>query len=71
MESIGDAWGFIGKTPITPSRGFSIETLIRVTLSWKMEYLDDCNTTIRHVARKVATMEGRLVCFGDDTTTGM
>ena len=37
MESIGDAWGFIGKTPITPSRGFSVETLTRVTLSWKTE----------------------------------
>jgi len=35
MESIGDAWGFSGKTPITPSRGFSIETLIGVTPSWK------------------------------------
>ena len=33
MDSIGDAWGF--KTPITPSRGFSVETLTRVTLSWK------------------------------------
>jgi len=36
-----------------------------------MEYPDDYNTTIRHVARKVATMEGRLVCFGGDTTAGM
>ena len=33
MESIGDAWGFSGKTPITPSGSFSIETLIGVTLS--------------------------------------
>jgi len=37
MESIGNAWGFSGKTPITPSRGFSVETLIGVTLSWKTE----------------------------------
>ena len=37
MESIGDAWGFSGKTPITPSGGFSIETLTGVTLSWKTE----------------------------------
>jgi len=37
MESIGDAWGFSGKTPITPSRGFSVETLTGVTLSWKTE----------------------------------
>jgi len=36
-----------------------------------MEYLDDYSTAIRRVARKVATMEGRLVCFGGDTTTGM
>jgi len=71
MESIGDVWGFIGKTPITPSGGFSVETLTGVTPSWKMEYLDDCNTTIRHVARKVATMEGGLVCFRGDTTAGM
>jgi len=35
MDNIGDAWGFSGKTPITPSRGFSVETLIGVTLSWK------------------------------------
>ena len=36
-----------------------------------MEYLDDYNTTIRHVARKVAAIEGGLVCFGDDFTMGM
>jgi len=35
MESIGDAWNFSGKTPIIPSGGFSVETLIEVTLSWK------------------------------------
>ena len=28
-----------------------------------MEYPDDCSTTIRHVVRKVAAMEGRLVCL--------
>jgi len=27
-----------------------------------MEYPDGCSTAIRHVARKVATMEGR--CYG-------
>ena len=37
MDSIGYAWGFHGKTPITLSRGFSVETLIGVTLSWKTE----------------------------------
>jgi len=35
MESIGDAWGFSGKAPITPSRGFSVETLTGVTPLWK------------------------------------
>jgi len=35
MESLGDAWGFIGKTPITLSGDFSIETLTGVTPSWK------------------------------------
>ena len=37
MESIGDAQDFSGNTPITPSKGFSVETLIGVTLSWKTE----------------------------------
>ena len=32
---IGDARGFSGKTPITPSGGFSVETLTGVTPSWK------------------------------------
>jgi len=36
-----------------------------------MEYLEDCCTTIKHVARKMAAVKGRLVCFGDDFTTGM
>ena len=35
MDIIGDAWGFSSKAPITPSGGFSVETLIEVTLSWK------------------------------------
>ena len=37
MDIIGDAWGFSGKAPITPSRGFSIEILTEVALSWKTE----------------------------------
>ena len=37
MDSIGDTWGFSGKTPITLSRGFSVETLTEVTPSWKTE----------------------------------
>ena len=28
-----------------------------------MEYLDDCSTTIKRVARKVAAIEGGLVCL--------
>ena len=35
MESIGDAWGFSGKTPITLSGGFSVKTLTGLTPSWK------------------------------------
>ena len=35
MDSIGDTWSFSSKTPIILSRGFSIETLTGVTLSWK------------------------------------
>ena len=36
-DSIGDTQGFSGKTPITPSGGFSVETLTGVTLLWKTE----------------------------------
>jgi len=36
-----------------------------------MEYPDGCSTAIRHVVRNVATMEGRLVCFGDSFTAEM
>ena len=36
-----------------------------------MEYPEGCSTTMRHVARKMAAVEGRLVCFGGDFTTGM
>ena len=38
MNSIGDTWYFSGKAPITPSRGFSIETLIGVAPSWKTKF---------------------------------
>ena len=33
MDRIEDAWGFSGRTSITPSKGFSIETLTEVTPS--------------------------------------
>jgi len=36
-----------------------------------MEYSNDYSTAIRCVTRKVAAVEGRLVCFGDDFTMGM
>ena len=36
-ESIGDAQVFSSKTSITPSGGFSVETLTGVTPSWKTE----------------------------------
>ena len=35
MESIGDAWSFSGKAPITLSRGFSVGTLTGITPLWK------------------------------------
>ena len=34
---IGDAQGFSGKTPIAPSRGFSVEILTGATPSWRTE----------------------------------
>jgi len=37
MDIIEDAWDFSSKTPITPSRDFSVETLTGVTLLWKTE----------------------------------
>ena len=30
-------------------------------MPWKMECPDGCSTAVRHVARKVATIEGKLV----------
>ena len=58
-------------TPITLSRSFSVETLTGLTLSWKTEYPEGCSTAMRHVARKVATMEGGLVWFESGFTMGM
>ena len=37
MDIIEDVQGFSGKAPITLSRGFSVEILTGVTLSWKTE----------------------------------
>ena len=36
-----------------------------------MEYLEGCSTAMRHVARKVAAVEGGLVWFRDSITVGM
>jgi len=36
-----------------------------------MEYPEGCSTAMRHVVRKVATVEGGLVCFRSDFTAGM
>ena len=49
MDSIGDALGFSGKTSITPSGSFSVETLTGVTLSWKTK-----------LNRSISTMEDRI-----------
>jgi len=49
MDVIGDTWGFSGIAPITLSRGFSVETLIGVTLSWKTES-----------NRSISTVEDRI-----------
>jgi len=35
-----------------------------------MEYPDNCSTTMRYVARRVATVEGRLVWFRGGFTAG-
>ena len=45
-----DTQDFNSIAPITPSRGFSVEILIEVTLSWKT----DSN-------RSISAMEGGLV----------
>jgi len=50
MDIIGDARGFSGKAPITLSRGFSVEILTGVTLSWKTKS-----------NRSISTIEGGLV----------
>ena len=58
-DTIGDAQGFSGMAPITPSGGFNVETLtevqlcyrrpswIEVPLSWKMESPDCCIITVQ------------------------
>ena len=81
-DSIGDAWGFSGKTPITLSRGFSVETLTEVTLSWKTKlnrsisamedkiprWLQHCHKTC---CKKGSYYRRLAYIFGDDITTGI
>jgi len=62
--------GSVLTTSIALSRGFSVETLTGVTLSWKTEYPEGCSTAIRRVARKMAAVEGGLVGFRDGITAG-
>jgi len=49
MDSIRDAQGFSSEIPITPSGGFSVETLTGVTPSWKTK-----------LNRSISTMEDRI-----------
>ena len=43
---------------------------IGVSPPWKMEYPEVCSITMRHIVRKVAAVEGRLVWFGSGFTAG-
>jgi len=77
MDIIGDAWSFSDKTPITPSGGFSIETLTRVTLLWKTELNrsisaveDEIPGWLQHY-HKICCEKGGLVYFGGNFTVGM
>ena len=77
MESIKDAWGFSSKTPITLSRGFSVEILTEVTPSWKTELnrsisaIEDGIPGCLQYCHKMCCEKGRLVCFEDDFTMEM
>ena len=71
-ESLVDAQGFSGNNPITLSRGFSVETLTGVTLSWKTKLNKSTSTVedripgrLQHY-HKTCCEKGGLVCFGDD-----
>jgi len=77
MESIGDAQGFSGKAPITPSRSFSVGTLTGVTPSWKTKLNRSISTMEDGISRwlqhchKMCCEKGGLVCFEDDFTMAM
>jgi len=51
MDIIGDAQDFSGKAPITLSRGFSVETLTGVTLSWKTKSNKNISTIEDRIPR--------------------
>jgi len=77
MESIGDARGFSGKTPIAPSGGFSVKTLTGATLSWKTELNrsisvveDGISGRLQH-RHKMCCEKGGLICFEDNFTMEM
>jgi len=76
MESIEDTQGFIGKTPITLSGGFSVETLTGVTPSWKTELNrsisameDRISGGLQH-RHETCCEKGGLVWFGGGFTMG-
>ena len=82
MESIGDAQGFSSNTPITPSGGFSVETLTGVTPSWKTKLDRSISAMKDRIPRwmqhchkmccKKGGHRGRQACmFGGNFTTGM
>jgi len=50
MDSIGDAWSFSDKTPITPSGSVSVETLTGITPLWKTKS-----------NRSISTVEDRIL----------
>ena len=60
MLTIGDTWSFSGIAPITLSRGFSVETLIEVTLSWKTE----SNRSISAMEDRIPGWLQHCCCYG-------
>jgi len=55
-------------TPLVASSAKNLPS--KLSPLWKMEYLDGCSTTLRRVAKRVATLEGGLVWFGGGFTMG-
>ena len=63
MESIGDAWGFSRKTPITLSRGFSVKTLIGVTPLWKTKLNRSISTMEDGIPGWLQHCHGKWACM--------